>query len=125
MPSPEANGRHQEVTLWRKAGNDAAGRATIDSPEAVTVRWQEGRNELNNGDGSRIAYDASAKVPTLIPVDSIIWPYEFKELPVNKTPTSDLFIIIKRSVTPDLKARDEVKKVFLMRYTDSLPDIAT
>ena len=128
MPGPEDNARHQKAVLWRQLGYDTDGRVLIDVPEEVDVRWVEGRNEARDEQGNSITYDATVKVsPSIedVPVGSIMWQGHMHDITgTAEEPESDLFQVIRRRFTPDIKGRKTHKELLLQRYTDRLPDYA-
>jgi len=101
---------------------DDEGQVTINAAVELDVRWEEGRKETLDPKGNVIAIDATVVVDRDIVVGSIMWEGALADV---ASPPVDLYQVVTRSKVPNVKGRKFRRTVGLMRYSDSLPTIAS
>jgi len=121
MPPPEATGRHQAAVLWEAAGtDDDYGRPQVTSPVQINVRWEKERRESIDAKGNTIAIDSTVTVDQVIPIGSVMWLGELKDV---ADPPVDLEEVVGRGDIPDVKGRETRMVVTLRKLSDELPTI--
>lgn len=123
----------QVAVLWTVRGYDRRGQATVtDVAKEISVRWNTKRREVVQPNGNTIAYDASAVTHCPVAVGSIMWLGSLDQLLVGlegqtipqSSVRDQLFEVKACNVTPDIKGRESLTEVMLMRYKGVLPAIS-
>lgn len=115
-------GCRQEAVLWEFSGSfDDDGRPIVNSPVEVKVRWVPGGRQGDDPMGSVTDETVRVAVPQDIPINSIMWLGELFDLP---SPPTDLYIVTGRNHATDVMGRDTRRELTLMRYSDTLPELA-
>jgi len=63
----------QNAVLWAVADYDEQGYPTVSAATQINCRWEDGRQEVVNADGTITAADAEVWVNRSIDVGSILW----------------------------------------------------
>lgn len=130
MPAFETMDLHQTAVLWTKEGTDDYGQPLRSATgEEISVRWETGRRQGLDGQGSVVAHDASVVVDRLVGIGSLMWLGTFDDLPGTgtpnlRTPDSDVMEVVDYYETPDIKNRNIRRVVKLIRHSDTIPDSA-
>lgn len=110
----------QDAVLWAVNGADARGNPTVSAAIALKVRWEDETREAVDENGAPIATVATVVVDRVVNVGSILWKGKLANVP---SPTVDLFRVVTRRDTPDLKNRNVRRVLGLMKWMDALPTI--
>lgn len=126
MPPIETAFRCQTAVLWEADGYDDYGSPKVLAPVELNVRWEEVQTEALDAKGNTIAIDAVVVVDRVIAEGSIMWQGKLDDIPgTTGIPTDgNLKQVIKYSDIPDIKARYCRRLVYLMRWSDVLPNLA-
>lgn len=117
MPPFETADRRQKVVVWVKSGVDSYGQDTITAAVEKTVRLVKGFSDSFEQEGRTITVNAQLVTNEDLALGSQVWEGTLTDLP--ETPT-DLWTIVRRSITPDLKARFTRYTFDLSRHSDSV-----
>lgn len=121
MPYPEFTGRKQFAVYWALNSYDDYGRPLLASPIQIRVRWEAVERDGLDPQGTPIKIEAGVVVDRAVTVDGIMWQGKLADLP---SPVTDLKQIIAYHEIPDVKGRKFRRTVDLMKYGDTLPDLA-
>ena len=119
MPDMEASDRHQVAVLWAWSSNDIDD-VKVSAGVEIDVRWQWKYQETRAPDGSVVETVASVVVDADLTIGGIMWLGRLADFVDG---ASDLYQIVQKKETPDLKNRATRRKVFLTRYRQTLPTI--
>lgn len=121
MPSIERMGLKQYAVVWFAGPVDNNGDVTVRTPVEIRCRWEESIGEqLSPTTGATRDSAQSIMVDRLIPVDSIIWLGKLKELP---TTLSNLRQVVTVKNMPDVKSRDSLRTVDVIKFSNQLPTV--
>jgi hypothetical protein len=120
MPAIEGQFRCQKAVYWAASGINDYGVPTLDSPVEIDVRWDEGRTESINSQGSPVALDVQVVVDQDMVIGSVMWLGYLDDLP---SPLTSLYDVVQFSKVPDVKGREFRRTVSLKKHGDSLPDL--
>jgi len=121
MPHLETLSRRQKAVLWEYDSVDSHGRPLLKAAREITVRWDRTQHEGTDPLGNTITLDCALVVNEDIPVNSVMWLGALADLP--GTPT-ELKKVALAGKVPDIKGRQYYRTVSLVRYSDTLPDLA-
>ncbi len=121
MPPLETSSRRQQAVLWTANGTDNYGELKVDASIQIEVRWETGQKEALDPQGNTVALDSTVIVDRVIPIGSIMWLGEKKDL---ADPPVGLRQVIDYSEVPDVKGREFRRVVSLMKHSDELPALA-
>lgn len=120
MPAVEVHDLKQQVVIYRAAGTNRDGLATVSAPEELTVRFRAGLNDSFGTDENTVSVNASMVLPEAVPIGSIVWEGRLCDLPATPTP---LYVVVNFSDVPDIKNRHRRKTAQLSFFSDTLPEI--
>lgn len=121
MPAPEANGRDQDAVVWDATGRyDRYGKAILDEPRQIEVRWNTKRTSMIGRDGKPIALDATVVTVEDIELDSDMWLGTLEDWYATGSAGNgvSLHTVVAFTSTPDIKAREDFRVLGLMRHKD-------
>lgn len=121
MPTLETMDLRQKAQYWAFSSRDGHGKVQVSARVEISVRWVTTRMEALNAKGDSIAYDAGAIVDREIAVGSILWLGTSAEYAAASTPT--YYQVSDYQEASDLKNRNIRRKVSLMRYGSTLPEV--
>lgn len=121
MPSPELSSLLQEAVLWAYNGKDNWGRVEVTQPVEVMVRRVKavGRQQSSTTD-TQTDTGTMYQIDREVPLNSLLWFGKLCDLPTVPTP---LNLVKNYMETPDVKDRECVRSVTLVRYAETLPQI--
>lgn len=113
----------QDAVLWSWDGTsvDDDGVQTVGAATAIKVRWQEKYSEVTEPNGSTVAISDKVAVKQDIKVGSILWLGALADLP---SPPTNLRQVHSVDKSPGIKARKTRRQLNLIKYSDTLPDLA-
>lgn len=115
-------GCREKVVLWEFSGStDDDGRPIVNSPTEIDVRWVPTGRESNDPMASVVDESVRVVVTQDVPINSILWRGELLDLPDSPT---DLYLVTSRSHASDIMKRETRRELTLMRYSDTLPELA-
>lgn len=115
------SGLIHKAVYWAASGNDEKGRMTLSAPVEIPCRWTPTFKNVTDAQGRLVLVTVILKVKQEIADNSILWKGNHPDLP--DTPTN-LFQVVGRKDTDDVKGRQTRRKVFLKRYSNTLPALA-
>jgi hypothetical protein len=121
VPAIEGQSRYQKAVLWAIAAEDDYGKPKVLVPREILVRWNDKLAEGNNPLEEVVGYDATAVVNEDIAIGSILWLGEVVHLPSTLT---NLMKVVSFNSTPDIKNRCRMRTIGMVRFMDTLPEIA-
>lgn len=125
MPSFTKAHLKDDAVLWTKTGNYSDdGKVLLNSAVAIKVRWEQKSGEFISPDGATIGYDDVVYVNQEIEEGSIMWKGKLEDLPSPNSSITDLRQVIKYEGIPDVKGRVQMRRVILMKHSDSLPTVS-
>lgn len=121
MPPLESLGRTQKAVLMSASGADAYGEPLRGTPVEIMVRWNTKRTQMLTSKGEVVALDATAVVGQRIEIGSQMWLGALVDwYGTGSGQTDDELMEVKTySETPDLKGRNSLKTVGLMRFRNT------
>ena len=122
MGSISSSSLHQKAILWTANGYDDDGEHKVSAAVEVDVRWEEGRQETIDPQGNTIAIDAIVYINQEVAIGGVMWLGELADVP--DTPTN-LKEVVSYTQIPDIKNRNTLYAVSLMKLSNELPTIAT
>ena len=122
MPPIEIQDLNDYAVLWAAGVPDGYGRYKVLAPEEIHVRWEDSLMESTDPQNTIQSQPSQIFVDKEITVGSILW---HGRLEVLRSSPTNLMKVTGYDATPDLKNRFIQRTVTLIRYGDSLPDIAT
>lgn len=117
MRSPR---RKQYAVLYAATDYDEQGNPTVSAGTEIRCRWEDGRREITQPDGTIIAVEAEVFVNQSITVGSILWKGRLSE-----SPSSAFKIVVAYGEVPNTKAKRYDRFVLVARYGDTLPTVAS
>ena len=136
MPAPETAYRRQKALLWESSGAGDGGRTKVEGHfDEIDVRWINKQSQMLDPQNNVVKVDATVVTTQEIAVGSILWEGSAQELWDSLTgtgtgtgtsyyPLSDLFEVVARKVTPDLKGRVNRITLGVNRYSNTMPEFA-
>jgi len=121
MPAFETMDRLQTVVIYRPAGTNRYGRATVSAGEELTVRLRQGLNDSFQEEDQTISISASMVTDELLVNGTIVWEGALADLPAEPT---GLLVVVNTSKVPDIKNRNVRYTAQLSRFNDAVPEIA-
>jgi hypothetical protein len=128
MPALETSDLLQSAVLWPFSGSyDPYGQPTVAAPVAVEVRWVDKRMEALDPKGDTITVDGFAIVDRHVDVGSLMWLgcpdglVTEEDVVPPKHNWGSLVQVKTYNNTPDVRGREQRRKVGLMRWKDELP----
>lgn len=124
MPPFEEMDRVDTALLWERIGTGGRGQAIVASiPIELQVQWDGSQSVVLDAVGNKIAVDSSVIADRVILVGSIMWQGSLDDLEGTGTspPTADLMEVKYYNGTSDIKGRNMVHEVKLLRYNSELP----
>lgn len=119
----ETTSRHQKAVLYASStGHTSQGQKKVSAAVELDVRWEEGQSDALNERGETIRVDATVVVDRDITIGSLMWLGAKDDLP---SPVTSLKEVVTFSKIPGLKSQVFRRIVGLIRYSDSLPPIAS
>lgn len=126
MPPFEDMDRHDPVVYWSKAGVDRYNRPQLASPVELAVRWIDEQREVPQPNGTTATSTVTITLGQDVALGDIFWKGGLADLPgTAQTPEADAMQVVGRRVVPDIKRRNVSYMAFLMKYADTLPELAT
>jgi len=120
----ETTSRRRKAVLY--ASDDAPltsiGQKKVAAAVELDVRWEEKQTDALNARGETIKVDVTVVVNQDITVGSLMWLGAKDDLP---SPVTDLKEVVSFSKTPNIKGTKFRRVVGLIRYSNSLPPIAS
>jgi len=125
MPSIETDCRFQKALLWESAETyDRKGNAKVSAAVELDVRWENKRQDILDPEGNTISTDATVVVDRVIAVGSVMWQGGAADVPgTSGIPPGDFLYVAVFTDIPDVKGIEHRRRVFLVRSTDTLPEI--
>ena len=129
MPALEVLDRRQKAVYWPlvvdSAGRmvaDANGQPRRSAPVEIAVRWEDVLREIPSANGGTTTISAEVETNADVPVGAHMWRGGLNDLPgTAQVPEADVMQVYSRTKIPDLKARDNDRRLSLTRVKDSLP----
>lgn len=120
----ESAWRYQKAVYWAAVGYDDYGQRTVSSPIELSVRWEDIYEEALDPQGNSIILDAMVVTDREIPMGSIFWKGALAAYNASASPSGFKQVMYYGNI-PDIKAQHTRRTVKLMRFSDTLPDIAS
>jgi hypothetical protein len=134
MPRVSLRNRYQKVLLWRATGaNDNYGQPVVGEPEEIRVRWNTGRSEALDNNGTKVSLDASLVVAERIPLGSLMWlaPLQGANTDTalaqwygvgsgSAVPDTELMYVKTYNESRDIRNRISARTVGLMKYKNTV-----
>lgn len=126
MPPLTTSDLKETAVLWPVEGKDHRGTLLRGEPVEVKVRWDWRREDVLDANGQKVAIDARAGVDREVKVDSWMWLGKLDDWYASGSspPDNNLCQVRVSSSAKDDKGRRMRFSVGLVRFTDSLPDLA-
>ena len=107
MPAIETLDRYQKAVYWERTGYDTYGQPTVAEPVEISVRWETGKREVDDGKGGTISFDAEAVVDRTIPIGSRMWFGELSDWVGTGSAggDDDVHIVVIAPEIKDIKGR--------------------
>jgi hypothetical protein len=127
MVSTRTRSLKQKAVLWPATNDgDAAdyndyGERKLDAKEEIICRWEIKTTESLDPQGQTVAFSETVYVDKAIIEGSIMWKGELCNLPA--TPTN-LRRVEAYEELPDIKGKNPLRMVRLMKYSDELPELS-
>lgn len=119
MPAPEVSSLPQKAVIWSYITDDDYGNIICAQPIEINCRWVGSIGEqLNPLTATIMDVSTTVVVDRAIAVKSLIWLGELANL---LEPISNLNQVKNYNDTPDIKGRNFLKTVTVIRYRNSLP----
>lgn len=112
----------QDAVVWEAVGTDKFNKPLIASAQPIKCRWIEEVKVINSAENQVINTIATVTVDHEIPILSIMWHGNIVNLPTPVT-NIELYQVMFRKTVPDVKARTTKFRVYLARYSRTLPPI--
>lgn len=124
MPAQETSHRTQTALYWPFAGIDDYGRPTVSgTPQELTVRWEQGRQEATDPQGGTITVDAVAVVDRAVTIGAEMWLGSLDDWLGTGSGSAgsddEVMRIAAYEEVPDVKGRATWRQVGLQRKGDS------
>ena len=119
--SLETDDLKQTALLWAASGYDDDGEPKVNNLVAMFVRWEDGRGTTQDGQGDTVVFTATVYVDRVIAVESVL--YLGTETEYNADTKQELYRVVGRSATPDIKNQSYRRSVLLARLSRELPGI--
>jgi hypothetical protein len=118
VPAIETDDLYEFAVLWKiyRRGNDAEPR--VLAPVQISAKWLLGEKEAVDKHGQTIQSSGDVVVDQDIPVGSIMWEGELKDVP---DAPSNLHQVIGFKRRTDIKGKETRRRVTLTRYADEYP----
>ena len=116
MSDNESRDRHQQAVYWQITSYNDLGEVVLADPIPVYVRVEEFLEETLDPQGNLISAPVEMNVDREIPVGSIFWIGDPKELDTETLP--ELYQVIEYEETPDVFNRKFDRNVLLMNFRD-------
>ena len=122
MPPLETDCLNEYAVLWAAAGTfDNQGQHELAAAVQISVDWHTRDGSTLDQNGNEIKTEADVVVDRDIPIGSILW--EGKLAGVANPPV-DLYKVVARNRSKDVKGVETRRVVKLVRYSDKLPPLA-
>lgn len=105
MVNVETQDLNQDAVLWTPEGFDGDGNTRFSDPVDISVRWEDGSNEVRNPQAHPIGYSATVKVDRVIPINSKLYLGTIAALPVGFNVSTDARTVTSNDNVPDIKGR--------------------
>ena len=120
----ETTSRNQKAVLYASSAAPltSIGQKKVDAAVELDVRWEEGQSDALDANGEKIRVDALVVVDRDITIGSLMWLGAKDDLP---SPVTDLKEVVAFAKIPNEKGTTFRRTVGLIRYSNSLPPIAS
>ena len=132
MPPPEEGERRQTAILWAVSPSDGLsprtgpyGEIIVEDPVEIRVRWVDRSSQTIGPTANTISYDSVAVVGQAIPIGSLMWLGTLEDYygtGEGDVQSNRIMQVDEYKETPDLKGREVLRSVGLMRYKNRLPE---
>lgn len=113
--------RRQAAVYWGKTAEDEYNKPIVSSPVELRVRWVDKEAENLDANGNVIRTDVELVVDRELALGSVLWKGKLKNLP---SPFNHpLYQVVITRTIPDLKNKESRYRVFLTRYSTTLPTV--
>jgi hypothetical protein len=126
MPDIETSDLLQQAMYWRANGvTGVSGEMKVEAGIEIPVRWEDAYREVIGPSGQKIGLTADVMADRDIKLGSILWLGSLEEWSNTGSGAdeTELYQVITKEVTPDIRAINTRWKLGLMRYRHSLPTI--
>jgi len=115
---------NQTAMLWTASTTrDDDGEIQVNAGTAISVRWEDAKGTIQDGQGDNVRYDASAVVDEDIALEGVMYLGTESEYTNDSSP--DLYRIVGVSKIPDVKGRNPRRVVLLARLSHTLPTLVS
>jgi hypothetical protein len=115
----ETTGLTQKAVLWEFSGGvDDYGKACVDGPKEIDVRWEHTRKKSASSETDAEQVVARIIVDRLIAPNSLLWRGKIVDLPPDP---KDLVKVVEYREIPDVKGRNLRRSVFVSKYSNNIP----
>jgi hypothetical protein len=123
--SMETDCLFQKALLWGATGNyDRKGNTKVSAAVELDVRWENRNQDILDPFGNTVSVDAVVVVNRDIAVGSIMWQGGTADVPgTSGIPQAGFLYVAMYEKIPDIKNQYSRRRVFLVRSTDTLPEI--
>lgn len=124
MPAQETSHRFQTALYWPFAGVDDYGQPVVSSsPQELSVRWEQTRQEATDPQGNTITVDAVAVVDRKVTVGSEMWLGSLDDWLGTGSGSAgsddEVMRVASYDEVPDLRGRATWRQAGLQRKSDS------
>ncbi len=92
--------------------------ASWSSPTELSCRWEEGTRRLRQTNRDDVTFDLRIFVNEELPIGSLVKKAKIEEL--QDGPQTDLFEVVEKTDTPNIKGRRNVRTYLCNRYSGAL-----
>ena len=116
----ETSDRHQSIVVWYYQDIDRTGEPTVSAtPLYLKCRWRDELITLSTlNDKESIA---TLVVDRDIPELSVVWKGSKTQLPDDLDNLTDLYQVISKKSSPDIKNQEVRRKIYLKRFANTFP----
>jgi hypothetical protein len=126
MPPIESGSRYQKAVYWPPGRVNAYGKATLQAPVELDVRWEHGSRQGVDLQGNTVSLEAQAVVGEPVAIDGLMWLGTLAEWnSTGSTGTNMPLRIITYGEVPDIKGLLIHRVAGLGRAKDTAPQLPT